>query len=242
MIYGIILAGGQGRRMGADIPKQYLNLGDKPILIWTLNVFLNSKLFDIIYLSVNDHWKNYSIQLLKKYYTFQKSSKIKICTNNCNNRTISLADTMDTIVKENNTNPEDIVITHDAVRPFVSYRILSDCIVQTKKEQVAMAAVLSSETMYMSESEGFLTSNFNRNKCFTGQSPHGCKLNLLHDILHSYSNEELRNASAISQLFINRNIDVKISYGEDSNFKITTPKDLAFAEFYAKNYIDINLK
>lgn len=241
MIYGIILAGGKGRRMGANIPKQYLKLGEKPIVIWTIDAFLKSELFDIIYLAVNDNWKNYSLELLKRYYTFQVSAKIKICTSNCNNRTISLADAIDTIIKENGVKSDDIVISHDAVRPFVSYKILNDCIIQTEKAQVAMAAVLSSETMYMSESEGILTKNLNRNKCYVGQSPQGCKLNLLHHILHSYSTDELKNATAVSQLFINRNIDVKISYGEDGNFKITTPKDLVFAEFYIENFIDISL-
>ncbi len=242
MIYGIILAGGKGKRMGTDIPKQYLNLIEKPIIIWTIDVFLKSKLFDVIYLAVNDNWKNHSIELLKKYYTFQETTKIKICTSNCNNRTISLVDAIDTIIKENGMKINDIVISHDAVRPFVSYDILNDCIFQTEKAQVAMAAILSSETMYMSESEGILTKSFNRNKCFIGQSPLGCKLNLLYHILHSYSIDELQNVTAVSQLFINRNIYVKMSYGESSNFKITTPKDLAFAEFYVENFIGVKSK
>ena len=239
MIYGIILAGGKGTRMGTAIPKQYLNLKEKPIIIWTIDTFLKSKLFNVIYLAVNDNWKNHSIELLKKYYTFRKTTKIRICSSNCNNRTISLADAIDTIIKENGMKIDDIVISHDAVRPFVSYDILNDCIFQTEKTQVALAAVLSSETVYISESEGILTKSFNRNKCYIGQSPLGCKLNLLYRILHSYSTDELRNVTAVSQLFINRNIDVKMSYGEDTNFKITTPKDLAFAEFYVENIIGV---
>ncbi len=241
MIYGIILAGGKGKRMGSTIPKQYLRLKEKPIVIWTIDAFLKSKLFDVIYLMVNDNWKSHSMELLKKYYTFQESTKIRICTNNCNNRTLSLKDAIDTVIKENGIKTDDIVISHDAVRPFVSCKILNDCIFHTERAQIAMAAVLSSETMYMSESEGVLTKSFNRNKCYIGQSPLGCKLNLLHHILHSYSIDELRNATAVSQLFINRNIDVKMSYGEENNFKITTPKDLAFAEFYVEN-INTNLK
>ncbi len=239
MIYGIILAGGKGTRMGTAIPKQYLNLKEKPIIIWTIDTFLKSKLFNVIYLAVNDNWKNHSIELLKKYYTFRETTKIRICSSNCNNRTISLADAIDTIIKENGMKIDDIVISHDAVRPFVSYDILNDCIFQTEKTQVALAAVLSSETVYISESEGILTKSFNRNKCYIGQSPLGCKLNLLYRILHSYSTDELRNVTAVSQLFINRNIDVKMSYGEDTNFKITTPKDLAFAEFYVENIIGV---
>lgn len=240
MIYGIILAGGKGKRMGTTIPKQYLRLKEKPIVIWTIDVFLKSKLFDAIYLAVNDNWKGHAMEILKKYYTFQESTKIRICTSNCNNRTLSLEDIVDTIIKENGMKMDDIVISHDAVRPFVSYKILNDCIFQTEKAQVAMAAVLSSETMYMSESEGILTKSFNRNKCYIGQSPLGCKLSLLHHILHSYSIDELRNATAVSQLFINRNINVKMSYGEENNFKITTPKDLAFAEFYVEYFNGIS--
>jgi len=98
-----------------------------------------------------------------------------------------------------------------------------------------MAAIPCVETMYLSGLDGYLTKSQDRTVCYSGQSPHGCKLQLLYRIFHSCSTEKLMSVTAISQLFIDNNVNVKISYGEEINFKITTPKDLMFAEFCAEN-------
>ncbi len=235
MIYGIILAGGKGTRMESDIPKQFLNINNKPILIWSVDAFLNSALFDKIYLTINKNWLEYTTKLLEEHYPPHDLKKIEICVDKNQNRTLSLFQTINQIVNTNGMDYQDIVISHDAVRPFVSYRVLQDCISQVRKNQVAMAAVPCIETMYLSNSDGFLTKNQDRTSCYSGQSPHGCKLQLLYRIFHSCSIEKLMSVTAISQLFIDNNIDVKISYGEEMNFKITTPKDLEFAKFCAIN-------
>lgn len=235
MLYGIILAGGKGTRMGTDIPKQFLDLKHKPILIWSVDAFLNSRLFDKIYLTVNKNWSKYTEKLLKKYYSPQELEKVEIHIDKSQNRTLCLSETVDEIVKTNAINLDDIIISHDAVRPFVSYKVLQNCISQVRENQVAMAAIPCVETMYLSDVDGYLTKNQDRTACYSGQSPHGCKLQLLYRIFHSCSTEKLMSVTAISQLFIDNNIDVKISYGEEINFKITTPKDLAFAEFCVTN-------
>ena len=235
MVYGIVLAGGKGIRMGAEIPKQFLKLKNKPILIWSVDVFLNSGLFDKVYLTINKNWTEYTTKLLKEYYSPQELEKVEIYINKSQNRTLSLSEAVDEIVKTNGINPDDIVISHDAVRPFVSYKVLQDCISQVQEYQVAMAAIPCIETLYLSDLDGYLTKNQDRTACYSGQSPHGCKLKLLYQIFHSCSIEKLTTVTAISQLFIDNNINVKISYGEKINFKITTPTDLAFAEFCAVN-------
>lgn len=235
MIYGVILAGGEGKRMGGNIPKQYLELSGRPIFIWTIDVFLKSDLFDKIYLTINEDWHDFTYQTLKKFYSFKDLKKIELCISQCKNRTLSLMETINSISLINGYFQDNIIVSHDAVRPFVSYKILKDCINKTLENGVAMAAVPCTETLYLSNSEEFLNHSHDRSKCYAGQSPLGCNLGLIYSLLNSYSEEELKKATAISQLFINRNINVKLSYGEDTNFKITTPKDLIFARFYAEN-------
>lgn len=236
MVYGVILASGRGTRMGGNIPKQYLELKGKPIFIWTLERFLNSNLFEKIYLTTDANWGDFTQKVLIKYLSLESLKKIELCVTHSKNRTLCLKEIIDIISKENITSSNDIVVSHDAVRPFVSYRILKDCIVKAADFQVAMAAVPCTETFYLSDTEGFLIKSQDRTNCCLGQSPHSCNLQLLNDILNSYSKEELEKVTAISQLFINKNINVKMSHGEDTNFKITTPKDLAFAKFYAEHF------
>ena len=171
--------------MGADIPKQFLNLRNKPILVWTTDAFLNSGLFDKIYLAIRKNWSEYTAKLLKKYYLPNELEKVEICINKSQNRTLCLSEAVDEIVKTNGITPDDIVISHDAVRPFVSYKVLQNCISHVQEDQVAMSAIPYVETMYLSDLEGYLTRNQDRTVCYSGQSPHGCKLQLLYRIFHS---------------------------------------------------------
>lgn len=235
MVYGIILASGKGTRMGTDIPKQFLALKNKPILIWSVDALLNSGLFDKVYLTISKDWSEYTSKLLKEYYSPQELEKVEIYITKSQNRTLCLSEAVDEIVKTNGITPYDITISHDAVRPFVSYKVLQNCISHVREAQVAMAAIPCIETMYLSDIDDYLTKNLNRTACYSGQSPHGCKLELLYQIFHSCSIEKLMSVTAISQLFIDNNINIKMSYGEEINFKITTPKDLAFAKFCAEN-------
>lgn len=236
MVYGVILASGRGTRMGGNIPKQYLELNGKPIFMWTLERFLNSNLFEKIYLTTDVNWCDFTQKILMKYLSLESLKKIEFCVTYSKNRTLCLKEIIDIISKENGTSPNDIIVSHDAVRPFVSYKILKDGIVKAMEFQVAMAAVPCAETFYLSDMEEFLIKSQDRTNCYLGQSPHSCNLQLLNNILNSYSKEELEKTAAISQLFINKNINVKMSHGEETNFKITTPKDLAFAKFYAEHF------
>lgn len=68
MIFAAILAGGSGTRVGGNIPKQFLELNGKPILINTINKFLSSQLVDIIYISVNEIWMKHTEELLEEHY------------------------------------------------------------------------------------------------------------------------------------------------------------------------------
>ena len=236
MVYAVILASGKGMRMGENIPKQYLELKGKPIFIWTLETFFKSNLFDRIYLTTTASWSDFTEKTLMKHLSSENLKKLELCVTYSKNRTLCLKETIDIISKVNITSSNDIVVSHDVVRPFVSYRILKDCIAKAKEFQVAMATVPCTETFYLSDTEEFLIKSQDRTNCCSGQSPHGCNLQLLNDVLNSYPIEELEKATTISQLFINKNINVKMSHGEDTNFKITTPKDLAFARFYAENF------
>ena len=230
MIFAAILAGGKGTRVGAKVPKQFLELSGKPILISAIDAFLKCKLVDIIYVSVNEMWVEHTGELLKKYYDVHTLSKMKIVCGG-NERIMSFINVINDIEANYGVNSEDIVLSHDAVRPFVTQEIIVDCIENTKIHKVAMASVRSADTTYVSMDGEYLTSTYDRKTLFLGQTPQGCKMDLLHDVINSYSEEELLSMTGTSQLFINKNINVKISLGSIDNFKITTLKDIDFAKF-----------
>ncbi len=229
MVIGAILAGGKGTRVGAGIPKQFLEIKGKPILLITLDKFLESDLFDLVYICVNESWEEYTKKLIKENYS-SVSDKIIIITGG-KERMMSLLNVINDIVKKFGANEEDILITHDAVRPFVSYEILKDSVEKTKEYSVTMASVPVSDTIYKSEKEGRLTSTFDRKQLWIGQTPAGCKMDLFYKTISSYTTDELMKMTGTSQLFVNRGIDIYVSEGNVNNFKITTPKDVNYAKY-----------
>ncbi len=229
MVIGAILAGGKGTRVGAGIPKQFLEIKGKPILLMTLDKFLESDLFDLIYICVNEAWKEHTEKLVKDNYS-AVADKITIVTGG-KERMMSLLNVINDIVDKYGAREEDILITHDAVRPFVSYEILKDSVEKTKEFNVTMASVPVSDTIYKSEREGRLTSTFDRKQLWIGQTPAGCKMDLFYKTISSYTTEELMKMTGTSQLFVNKGMDIYVSEGSVNNFKITTPKDINYAKY-----------
>ena len=233
MVFAAILAGGKGTRVGTKVPKQFLELDGKMILLRTLDVFLESKLFDEIYISVNEMWLDFTRQALEENYSPVILSKINL-VNGGNERIMSFLNIVEAIKEKYGVRHEDLVLSHDAVRPFVTKDILVDCIEQTKAHKVAMASVQSADTTYSSQTEGFLTSTYDRKKLWLGQTPQGCNMDFLYEVMHSYTEEELLSMTGTSQLFINKGINVRVSLGSANNIKITTMKDIEFSDYMLK--------
>lgn len=233
MIFLALLAGGKGSRVGANVPKQFIDIAEKPILIHTLDVFVKLEAIDYIYISVNELWLEHTQKLINQQYDDSIRKKIRyVCGGK--ERMLSFLYVMSDIKENFGINASDIILSHDAVRPFVTKEIIEDCIEKTKKYKVAMAAILSADTTYASGKDGFLTSTYDRRNLYLGQTPQGCMMDFMDEIINSYTEEELLSMTGTSQLFINKNIDVKISLGSVDNLKITTMKDIRLMELLYK--------
>ena len=122
MNFGGILAGGSGTRMGkTDLPKQFLSLGQKPIIIHTIEQFLISTNIDEIVVAVPQNWISYTEDIINRYC---KDKKIHVIQGGATrNETIM---NVCNYIQNISPNEENIVVTHDAVRPFITQRIIKE--------------------------------------------------------------------------------------------------------------------
>lgn len=228
MIFTAILAGGKGARVGTKIPKQFLEIGGKPVIIHTIDRFFESGMTDYVYIAVNEMWLEHTSKLLEKYFDEAKRETIRIVCGGVE-RMMTLRNVIDQIAADFTLSDDDIFLSHDAVRPFVTKEIISDCIACAREHKVAMASVPSADTSYSIDENGFLTGTYDRKSLYVGQTPQGSGMKLMYDIIHSFTDDELLKMTGTSQMFINKGYSVKVSVGSVDNLKITTPMDIDIA-------------
>lgn len=225
-----ILAGGTGQRMNVGtLPKQFLCIDGVPIIIRTIQKCLEVKQFDIMYIAIHPNYKGLLEELLTQYNI--ASLKIKIIHGG-KERLNTIENVINDIYQNYMVSDNDIIVIHDAVRPFVSKDLLLRCIESTKKYGATVPAVSAIDTMYVAQKE-IITSMPDRNTLYSGQTPDNFKIPLLKCALDSLTNEERTLITGTAQICMMKGIEVHVIEGDYKNIKITTPTDLMIAEkFY----------
>lgn len=122
MNYAVIIAGGTGNRMGQDIPKQFINVYDKPVLIYTLEGFQQHPLIDAIEVVCIKGWE----KVVEAYANQFNITKLKLITSAGNSAQESIRNGIYNL--EGKVSPDDNIIIHDGIRPLVDASVLSDVI------------------------------------------------------------------------------------------------------------------
>ena len=149
MIYGVVLAGGVRSRMGnVGKPKQYLLVGDKPILIHTLEKFYMQSEFEKVLVLCPTEWISHTKNLVRKY---MKDTERIVVLEGGETRNETIMNSIAYIEKEGNLNEDTIIVTHDSVRPFVTQRILEENIRYAKEYGACDTAVAATDTIVCSE-------------------------------------------------------------------------------------------
>ena len=230
MNYGVILAGGSGSRMkGIDIPKQYYEINGKPIIIYTLKTFIDIECFDYIYIAVNDEYIQYVNSILEKFIDKENISKITIV-----NGGIERIDSIHNVIEaidENNINDDDIIVIHDAVRPFISKKIILDNIECAKKYGATVTSVPVNDTILLSADGDYVDRIPIRKTLFHGQSPDSFNLKTFIELESKLTDEQKEIITGTSQVCTLNDYPIKMIEGDTANFKITTDADLDLAEY-----------
>lgn len=219
MNIAIILSGGIGTRMGANIPKQYIEVNNRPIISYVLEKFLDHVMIDSMIIALNEQWKEYVEGNLpstsKKIYFSEPGETREHTIYNALKK-----------AKEIGSDDSDIVIIHDAVRPMVSDRVIKDCLDGCEKYDAAIATIDVKDTIYVSTEGGCITDVPNRAILYAGQTPEAFKLGEYLRIHNESSYEEICRVTGGAQFAQQKGLRVFLSRGEEINFKLTTPEDL----------------
>lgn len=219
MNIAIILSGGIGTRMGASIPKQYIEVNGKPIISYAVEKFIKHHMIDVIIIALNREWQEFVTSHLQNDYKPLYYSK----PGETREHTIYNALKK---VKELGGEDSDIVIIHDAVRPLVSENVISDCLKGCIDYDAAIATIDVKDTIYVSTEGDCITSVPNRATLHAGQTPEAFKLGKYLQIHDKSSDEEIRKVTGGAQFAYQKGLKVFLSKGAEINFKITTPEDL----------------
>mgnify|MGYP000525966550 FL=1 len=231
MIFGAILAGGTGSRMGlTNMPKQFLELGDKPIIIHTLQKFLLNLKFDVIYLGIHENWTGYMEDLIEKYIADEENKKrIKIISGGID-RNSTIMNIVEDIEENYTLNSEDVIVTHDAVRPFITSRILEENIEMSLKYGACDTVIPAIDTIVVSENNKIIKEIPNRQYMYQGQTPQSFKILELKKLYNELSKEEKEILTDACKIFVIKGKEVHLVRGEISNLKITTQEDYKIAQ------------
>lgn len=220
MNIGFIIAGGSGHRMRQEIPKQFINVNDKPIIIYTLEAFENHPDIDEIGVVCIDEWQS----VLKAYAKQYRITKLKWIISGGENGQDSIRNGV--MEAEKRYSPDDILLIHDAIRPMVSSEIISDCIIQCRKYGSAVSVVPCNTAVLHKDSDESSSKVIDRSELALTQTPQAFNIKLIADAHREALEKGITNSVASCTLMIELNKKVYFSIGSETNIKLTTPDDL----------------
>ena len=216
----LLIAGGQGTRMRFAIPKQFMTVNDKPVIIYTLEAFEKHPSIDVIAVVCLDGWEN----ILKGYAKQYNITNLKHIIPAGQVGQESIKNGIFELNKHYDGN--DIVLIHDGNRVMVSEDIISDCIAVTKNKGNAIACIPCQEAILETDDGGTSHTSYPRERLKRTQTPHGFHLR---DIISAHKEAQKRgitNSVASCTLLVELGKEVNFSAGSEKNIKLTTPEDV----------------
>ena len=231
MICAAMLAGGIGTRLKQGMPKQFVNINNKPILVHSVEKFLNVEDFDKIIVSSPKEYLTKTEELMEDY--FPQNDKIIVIEGGITRNGTILNSIQ--YMKSQNCEKDSILVTHDASRIFVSEKLIEDSIKYAIEVGAASASIPAVDVIFESRKEGKLTDIPLRKYLCHAQTPQSFNIDEFLEIYEDLSDEEIDKLDEAMMLFHLRNRNVKLFPGDPGNFKITRPFDIKLAESIFKD-------
>lgn len=220
MNIALILAGGSGSRTEQSVPKQFISIYEKPIILYTLEAFERHPDVDAIIVSCISGWHD----VLKGYAAADGITKLRWVIDGGENGQASARNALLTL--EDVCDSEDIVIIHDAVRPMISQEIITDCIAKAKEFGSGLSAVRCQETIMRTDDGETGHIGIDRNDIMRVQTPQAYKYGKALWAHKEALNRGITNAVYTNTLMMDLGEELHFSLGSNKNIKITTLEDI----------------
>lgn len=240
MNIAVIIAGGSGHRMGQDIPKQFISVMDKPVLIYTLESFQRHPLVDAIEVVCIDGWQDVVWAYAKQF----SIDKLKWIVNGGTTGQESLRNGVYGL--EGKAAPDDIVIIHDGIRPLVEPSVLTDVIEVCKKHGNAVTSMPYNEQIFVvdPEDDSTTTRYIPRETLRRVSTPQAYRFDLLDEKYHEAFSRGvgIYGSSYTNTMMVELGVRLHFAAGSDKNIKLTTKDDLELFKAYLNADKDTWLK
>ena len=227
-IFAAILAGGVGTRMqSAEKPKQFLEVGGKPIIIHTIEKFISIENFTKILVLTLEDWVDYT-RVLIEHYMGSDSGVLVLPGGSDRNETLMCA--LAYIEEHYKVDADTILVTHDAVRPFVTERIIRENMEAAGLYGACGTAIPATDTIVQSRDGKYMHSIPDRSCMYQQQTPQSFRVTLLKETYALLNEEERKSLTDACKILVLKGVPVYMVMGDSCNIKITYPEDLLLSE------------
>lgn len=235
----IIIAGGVGNRMGQCIPKQFINVYDKPILMYTLDGFQKHPMVDAIEVVCIEGWENVVWSYAKQY----NISKLKWIAPGGASGQESIRNGVFNL--EDKCSANDIIIIHDGIRPLVDAAVLTDVINKAQRYGNAVTSLPYNEQIFViSQDDETTTTEFiPRETLRRVSTPQAYKFKLLDEKYHEAFKKGIgiKGSHYTNTMMVELGVRLHFAAGSDKNIKLTTPDDMEIFKGYLSRKNSENL-
>ena len=217
----LIIAGGVGNRTNQDIPKQFIHVYDRPVIIYTLEAFQNHPSIDGIEVVCLDGWKEILVAYCKQFNITKLENIVTGGERGQDSIRNGLYD-----IFERHSNTDDIVLIHDAIRPMLSADIISANISTCRKYGNAITVLPCTAAMLKTEDGFSSVEQVSRNNLKCSQTPQTFFINEIVDIHREALKKGITDSVASCTLYIEMGKKLYMTLGSEKNLKITTSEDI----------------
>ncbi len=216
----LLIAGGSGNRMHQDIPKQFITVNERPVIVYTLEAFERHPEIDTIAVVCISGWD----QVLWAYARQFNISKLRYVVPGGKTGQDSIRNGVFEL--EKHFAPEDLVLIHDAIRPMVSAEIISDCIRVAQQYGNAVSVIPCAEAMLETDDGSSSSGSYPRDRLKRTQTPQAFHIGQICQLHRRAMEAGITNSVASCTLMIELGEKVYFSAGSEKNIKLTTLEDI----------------